>query len=360
MATLSTLRGRRSGFTLVEMLVVITIIGILAGLVTGVAIAVRKMGREAVVTVEIGQFSEALMQYKSKVGEYPPDGASPGHNIGGANGFLYDANNNGIPDSFERHFARRFPRADLIAELNALNFTNMARRQTLFNNYTPITAMVFWLGGMPEPDQPITNPPTFNNSKSRLIGFSQNPINPLTDFTSQREKAYFDFDSSRLAGSTGQFFRSCCPSGLPEVEQWSSYSYPHVPAYVYFRAEAKQRYEYFYDFGNAVPTRLKSYPLDDNSAANVNLVRPYWNEQSKGWINPEGFQILFCGFDGKYGVSNVYKSRILPPTGTVDNSWITMKFLRGDPDSSSGAQNANDGLDDQSNFVKGTMKGEMQ
>jgi type II secretory pathway pseudopilin PulG len=352
------------------MLVVITIIGILAGLVTGVAIAVRVMGRQAVVTSEIGQIDMALKQYKSKVGEYPPDGASTGIAVAGFND---DANNNGIPDSFERHFARRFPRADLIEELHLLGYprNNANARRTLFANYSPVTALVFWMGGMPEPDQPIPTPPTpptFNNSKSRLIGFSQNPVNPLTDFTSQREKAYFDFDSSRLAGNTNQFFRSCSPSGLPEVEPWAStlpaFTYPHVPAYVYFRAEAKRGFEYFYDAGNAGPTRLKCYPPYNYNQpnGNPNLVRPYWDEQSKGWINPEGFQILFGGFDGKFGASNIMKSRQLPPDADYPYyaDWKKRKILLGDPDPSSGAQNANDGLDDQSNFVKGTMKAEIQ
>jgi prepilin-type N-terminal cleavage/methylation domain-containing protein len=62
-----------AAFTLIEMLVVIAIIGILAGLLLGVApVAVAKM-RISRAQVELASLSAAISYYQSKKGFYPPD-----------------------------------------------------------------------------------------------------------------------------------------------------------------------------------------------------------------------------------------------------------------------------------------------
>ncbi len=70
----STKRTLRHGFTLVEMLVVVAIIGILAGLITAAATVAIKTAKKAVITMEFTQLDQALKAYKDKYGEYPPDG----------------------------------------------------------------------------------------------------------------------------------------------------------------------------------------------------------------------------------------------------------------------------------------------
>ncbi len=66
-------KGRAAGFTLVEMLVVITIIGILAGLVIPAVVVAMRKAKEATIVMEISQLDMALKAYKEKFGEYPPD-----------------------------------------------------------------------------------------------------------------------------------------------------------------------------------------------------------------------------------------------------------------------------------------------
>ncbi len=63
----------RSGFTLVELLTVIVIIGILVGLLVGAVFAVRAYVGQAVSHVEVKKMEEALLRYKSEIGEFPPD-----------------------------------------------------------------------------------------------------------------------------------------------------------------------------------------------------------------------------------------------------------------------------------------------
>jgi len=64
-------RRRSSGFTLVELLIVIVIIGVLATLgVAGVNIA-RSKARDAKRTADIAQLQRAISLYATTVGKYP-------------------------------------------------------------------------------------------------------------------------------------------------------------------------------------------------------------------------------------------------------------------------------------------------
>lgn len=66
-------KATRSAFTLVELLVVITIIGLLAGLLTVGLYAAFGRGKDFVITNEISQVGMSLESYKAKYGCYPPD-----------------------------------------------------------------------------------------------------------------------------------------------------------------------------------------------------------------------------------------------------------------------------------------------
>ena len=65
--------SRRHGFTLVELLVVIVIIGILAAIITPVAFNALGNARNAAISLELSKLSAALEAYKNEYGSYPPD-----------------------------------------------------------------------------------------------------------------------------------------------------------------------------------------------------------------------------------------------------------------------------------------------
>ena len=64
------------GFTLVELLMVITIIGILAALVVGLMAVATKKSRESQVRAMLSELVTAIEAYKTRMGHYPPDNAA--------------------------------------------------------------------------------------------------------------------------------------------------------------------------------------------------------------------------------------------------------------------------------------------
>jgi prepilin-type N-terminal cleavage/methylation domain-containing protein len=74
----SAIRNPQSAFTLVELLVVITIIGILAALLLAAVQQARKAAARASITTEINQIDAALKDLKNSVGSFPPNAQTDG------------------------------------------------------------------------------------------------------------------------------------------------------------------------------------------------------------------------------------------------------------------------------------------
>ena len=67
---------RRAGFTLVELLTVIAIIGVLAGMLFPAISGIRKRARQANATTAFSQWAGAITKYKQVYGFYPNIGSS--------------------------------------------------------------------------------------------------------------------------------------------------------------------------------------------------------------------------------------------------------------------------------------------
>lgn len=180
----------RFGFTLVEMLTVIAIIGILAALMSGAMVSVRARVQKAAISAEIKQLEMALEAYKTTFGEYPPDGTDPA--------------------AVKRHLAKAYPRAK---NLDAPSIK-------------PENALVYWLGG------PIKD--------GRPVGFSKNPSDPdLTgsDTTTPRSTPFYDFNPAQFRSVSGYFATYTSKTG--------------GSPYLYFRAKisgGKTTYDNSYTF----------------------------------------------------------------------------------------------------------------
>ncbi len=66
-------RGARGGFTIVELLVVITVIGVLAGIILAAVQSVNKTARKAACTQLLKEVATALQAYQADEGRFPPD-----------------------------------------------------------------------------------------------------------------------------------------------------------------------------------------------------------------------------------------------------------------------------------------------
>ncbi|MDA7979352.1 MAG: prepilin-type N-terminal cleavage/methylation domain-containing protein [Pirellulales bacterium] len=205
--------GRRA-FTLVELLVVLTIIGILVALVGSAVASALTTAREARVLAEISGLDTALTTYKTDHG-VPPDfspydgvswiSAEPGYAAG----------------VFVKHLNRRFS-SSVIFDYTSVEVgirgaypaptPSGGLEVSLLD---PAEALVFWLGGFPV--------------GGRLTGFNADKSAPLNPGGSRTSPLY-DFDETRLKDQ--------------DNDGWPEY-YPDAdlgPAYVYFASRGDGSY----------------------------------------------------------------------------------------------------------------------
>lgn len=69
-------QSARQGFTLVEMLVVISIIAVIAGMVVGLAGGAARKNKIARVQTDLNKLVMAIENFKNKYGSYPPDNST--------------------------------------------------------------------------------------------------------------------------------------------------------------------------------------------------------------------------------------------------------------------------------------------
>ncbi len=137
----------RSAFTLVELLAVILIIGLLAGLLTPAVMQALTKARNAAIKAEIDMLHMALMNYKNQYGSFPPCSVLT---ITGT-------------DAASKHVIRVFPRTSNISE-------------EVKTAVTPANAIYGWLSG-----------------------YTDDPTRPVSGGTPNK---LFDFDTSRVLAGT--------------------------------------------------------------------------------------------------------------------------------------------------------------
>ena len=327
MGTSGKFRRPRRGFTLVELLTVIVIIGILAGLITAAAINARSHVKTRVVLSEIGQIDLGLQRYKTEFGELPPDFALVSHPL--------PAVALVAQDQVLRHLRKRFqkyrPIGDTVTPANTPTpWSRFCFDVSSVYGVNPATfdadsALVFWMGGLPE-RVPAAGDPWLPS------GFHTDPIRPFK-LGSPRTETFYEFDPDRLVGTTalGRHFRYY-PRGIEEAPL------------VYFKSvksPVNGRYEYgtFPDPTATPPVLLPVFYLHEAGHVAV----PYLKQVPAGVVNPadpaemsdatrtrqweslEGCQIICSGFDGCFGTGD-------PLNITADFFRVTETGMNFDPD----------------------------
>jgi prepilin-type N-terminal cleavage/methylation domain-containing protein len=256
---------RRGGFTLVEMLVVITIIGILVGLLIPTVQGVMWSAKNTAIATEINGLKGAVDAYKAKHNDHFPDFTNA--------------------DALEAHIKVAYPRARS-AQIRAW-FTKTSAPAPMPLNLDPAEALVFWLS---------------------LI--KANPRDPITG-TGELEK-HFDFDQTRLLDKDG--------------DGWNEYYPPHGQdaPYVYFDGRVVGG---VYAYATAVypkpstptlPTdvgRVRPYrsniKIDARDNGRTQPVDTTNNLNITQWMKPGQFQIISAGQDSHFGVDDLDASNTL-------------------------------------------------
>ena len=264
---------KNGGFTLVELMIVIVILALLAGMIIlGTRVAI-KASKESAIRLQIEQLSMALDKYKNEIGEYPPDFTDP--------------------IAVMRHVKKRWPRSPYgTSYADWLTFCEQVRTVTKGNwdlsrygGNGPTYALVFWLGGLPD-------------ETGKPSGFFLSPTDPLgiePTTVDQREEPRFDFAPDTIVT------KAYAPAFVPKKGD--------MPI-VYFLANGDDENAYCYQFidedgENVVQTNIY-YPkiafLYEYSPTEVRIAVPYAktiDDQDKTvWYEPNRFQLIHPGQDG--------------------------------------------------------------
>ncbi|MDR0871049.1 MAG: type II secretion system GspH family protein [Planctomycetaceae bacterium] len=248
----------RKAFTLVELLVVITIIGILSSLITAGVMGAMRSAKQARIKMTMGQVELALEQYKNKYGEYPPDWSDQ--------------------KAVLRHVKKRWPRfvfTTTTDENQYIEFCSLLYYASGWdprhgNSYTPedmafAGSLPFWLGGLPNDARGVrynttnsryeriendgsfttvnlTDPqPNWNNKElTSLIGFSANPANPFDVGTKANrpslEEPTMEFEVGK---NLAIFVRNPNPDNV-NGDRCTAVAFIDSGPIVYFRASSAQ------------------------------------------------------------------------------------------------------------------------
>jgi prepilin-type N-terminal cleavage/methylation domain-containing protein len=265
---------KRIGFTLIEILIVLVIIGILAALILPAVNRARMAVRIVEVNNEMNKIKTSITQFKVTYGVEPPSSITI-HEF--AAGWAGD------PRS-RRYVKQIWPQFD---------FT----KPRLFNPDTDSLdsialdgseCLVFFLGGM------------VDNTSGALRGFSKNPRDPFIVDNGSRAGPFFEFKGGFSGGAPIGRLVDTDGDGAPEyLDTLPS----QINPYVYFSSYDGAGY----GPDNTEDTNLNG-ALDPGEDKNLNgtlderMKRPYFKDAAfKVPYHTDSFQIISPGVDFEYG-----------------------------------------------------------
>jgi prepilin-type N-terminal cleavage/methylation domain-containing protein len=297
--------GLRPAFTLTELLIVIAIIAVLAGLIAAAAVNAMRAANRGRITLEIKNMSGALEEFKTQFGAYPPNGMIPNTPTGPPP--------SGTPaaiamNDFRTMFKKAFPRSnehpeliDAIAGITPSSTTNV--QNGLPNGLSAAEALYFWLGGFSDdPQYPLTGEggPSFVDT------------NTAGDEVLESRKFRFEFDLERLSprDDNGQFtgdrFIEYVDPRNPNVNRqinfWQYRPKGSEQPLVYFdvsRRKPHQHDMWAVNPASGAPYVFAMKQLRSGAVGPVNAEPKYISDVV--YVDQGKFQILHAGLDDAWG-----------------------------------------------------------
>ena len=300
------------GFTLVELLVVITIIGVLIALLVVALGAAQTSVQQAAIKTEISGVGQALKSLTTQYStDYPPDFS-----------VIVPLNKQQQIDRYlSRIFRNRNPLTDVPRANTDSRRGKVDLRPERLQFLDPSEALWLWLRGFSsDPQNPLFGRPT---TPPELV--ERTPL--------------FEFDKSRLKDTDGDGFMEYYPR------------YGQQQPYVYYA-----NYNYLANFAKNPDISSQQLVCRLGPIPNALLLapRPYLSTATVAIPNPtiknhyaasDTFQIIACGLDGEFG---------FPVDNTNQNQWTAFAFPTGPyPDASKSHR------DNITNFAEGTLESSM-
>jgi prepilin-type N-terminal cleavage/methylation domain-containing protein len=317
-------RHDRRAFTLVELIVVITILTLMMGLLLSGISAIWFKGKEAVVRSDISQLSNSIGAFKAEFGtSNPPTNLVLAWNYDGARAAAKPA---GITDRMlfesESFLKKMFPRWNPSNNPNGLPVAN---NQMILLSGSQV--LVFLLGG--------------HSNGVAGLGFSDNPTAPFG--AGNRKKPHFDFEPGRLLTNLDANNRTEHPNGAPAgASAFPLFLDTYGMPYAYFGSKSGNDYSTSnggkistYELGGTCQMRFRR-----NGIALTQSILPYQTTTTplKFW-NHEGFQLISAGNDGFHFVKGDTANKGFGPGGLWNPLQLPNAYRKGAP-----------GFDDVSNF----------
>ncbi|MFO7902543.1 MAG: type II secretion system protein, partial [Pirellulaceae bacterium] len=255
-------QSRKPGFTLVEMLVVVVIIGILAALLIPAVGAVRRRAADARIAIEISNIERALEAYKEKHGDYPPS-------------WPLDPDNQTQADRarLKKHILKAWPHVEN-DELTTV--TNL-----LLGYLDPAEAIPFWLGGFSsDPKHP------FLGRGGPLV------VDESGEFyaNAERNDGLFGFDKGRLSLTSAEIVRQD-PEIIGQRSNDGDGQDDSFPVYTPKGTDMPLVYFDSRSYGNVNVYYPPPSSLNDNTGAATPYLSSRSSDVKEEWVNENTFQI---------------------------------------------------------------------